>query len=106
MALAAAGCGNSGNSTSSAGAIAAQQNADDMAVQAVTGLAVVGGDVQNVFHDIAVEAPAGPARVAPARALWDTTVTAPGLTYQASAIFYDGSDQPLPGYGPQAVRLT
>jgi hypothetical protein len=51
MALAAAGCGNSGNSTSSAGAIAAQQNADDMAVQAVTGLAVVGGDVQNVFHD-------------------------------------------------------
>jgi len=105
LALAVASCGNSGNSTSSAAALAAQQNADDMAIQSVTALSVVGGDVQNVIRGTP-SAPMAPARIAPARAQWDTTIVVGGITYQASRTFYDASDTPLAGFGPTAVRLS
>jgi hypothetical protein len=105
LALAAAGCGSSGNSTSPNGAVTAQQNADDMAIQTVTALTVVGGDVQNVIQGTP-SAPAGPARMTPVHAMWDTTVVLGGITYQASRTFYDASDNPLPGFGPTAVRLA
>jgi hypothetical protein len=85
--------------------VQAQQNADDMAIQTVAAMDVVGGDVSIAIQGTP-SSPAGPARMAPARALWDTTFTHSGLTYEASATFFDASDNPLAGYGPLAVRLA
>lgn len=81
------------------------QTADDLAIQAATSTNLVGGDVQ---FALATTPPAGPAsarRAAPARALWDTTITWGGITYEASRTFYDALDTELPDYGPLAVRL-
>ncbi len=49
---------------------------------------------------------AATARLAsPARAVWDTSFTWNGITYEASRTFYDALDNELPGYGPLAVRM-
>lgn len=98
-----AGCGNSTKSV--APTTMNQTTADDFALQALASLDVVAGDVQ-VSIVSTPSAPAAPAGVAPARAMWDTTyTTSNGLTYSASRTFYDASDNALPGWSPSAVRL-
>lgn len=98
-----AGC--SSNKVAPGGVAMNQATADDFAVQAVAGLDVVSGDVQ-----VAVSATPPPSpmssRVAPARALWDTTYTGSnGLSYSASRTFYNAADVALPGWTPLATRL-
>ena len=99
-----AGCGTSTHSVAP-GTTVDQGTADDFAVQALASLDVVSGDMQVAIGGTP-SAPAMSARVAPARAMWDTTyTTSNGLTYSASRTFYDDTDTPLPGWSPSAVRL-
>jgi hypothetical protein len=95
------GCGNKVTAPSGTG----QQTADDLAIQAVTSMTLVGGDVQLSIASTPPSAPMSARRAAPARALWDTTVVMNGITYEASRTFYDASDNALPGWDPLAVRL-
>ena len=97
-----AGCGN--KVTAPGGAMTAQ-TADDLAIQAATGLVLLGGDIQLSVSSTPQAPPAAARRALPARAAWDTTVTWNGITYQASRTFYDALDNQLSGYGPLAVRL-
>jgi hypothetical protein len=98
-----AGCGS--NPTGPGSGALNQQNADDLAIQAVTGLVVLGGEVQVMLGSTPAAPQARARRAAPARAMWDTTVTANGITYEASRTFYDALDNELPSYGPLAVRM-
>lgn len=79
--------------------------ADDIAVQSVASLGVVGGDVQFAISTTPQSSPALARRAMPARALWDTTFVYGGITFEASRNFYDALDNLLPGYDPTAVRL-
>ena len=101
--LFAFGCGSSptGPGSDQVG----QQTADDLALQTVTSMTVVGGDVQVALGGTPSAPAAGARRVSPARAVWDTSFTMNGITYEASRTFYDALDNPLPGFGPLAVRL-
>ena len=96
------GCGNK---VTAPGGGVDQQAADDIAIQATTGLTVVGGDVEFAMTTIPLAPQAGARQATPARALWDTTVTWNGITYQASRTFYDAAGGTLPDYGPLAVRM-
>jgi len=96
-----AGCGNK---VTAPPAGMSATTADDIAVQAVASLGVVGGDVQFAISTTPPTlAAARPAR--PARALSETTFVSNGITFHASRTFYDANDTELPGYGPTAVRL-
>jgi hypothetical protein len=105
-----AGCGST-RSTAPA-SFTAQQNADDMAIQAVLSLGVTGGDINGAYSSTP---PAAPQRIAtgttlrhvvtPARAQWDTSYTAGDFTFEASRVFYDALDAPLAGWTPLAVRV-
>lgn len=84
------------------------QTADDLALQATASMAVMNGDLRFAVSTTPQSAPsaaAGARRARTLSALWDTTFTFAGITYQASRTFYDALDTPLPGYGPLAVRL-
>lgn len=82
-----------------------QQAADEIAIQAATSLTVVGGDVELAMTTAPLAPQAGAREARPARALWDTTIVAGGITYEASRTFYDGAGGELAGYGPLAVRM-
>ena len=83
------GCGN--KVTAPAGVMTVQ-TADDLAIQTVTGLAVVSGDVVLAMGSTPAAQPAGARRASPARAAWDTTVVWNGITYEASRTFHDALD--------------
>jgi len=78
------------------------QTADDLAIQTATSLTIVGGDVQYALSTTPQAPPAGARRARPARAVWDTSFTWNGITYEASRTFYDALDNELPEYGPMA----
>jgi hypothetical protein len=109
--LVLAGCGST-RPTNPTG-FAAQESADDMAIQAVLSLQVTGGDINGAYSSTP---PAAPQRIAtgtslrhvvtPARAQWDTSYTSNDFTYEASRTFYDALDDPLVVWGPTAVRVN
>lgn len=96
------GCGNK---VTSPGGGVDQQTADDIAIQAMTSLTVVGGDVEFAMSTTPLAPQAGARQATPARAFWDTTFTWNGITYEASRTFYDAAGGTLPDYGPLAVRM-
>ena len=99
-----AGCGNSAKSTAP-GAQIDQSTADDFAIQAVAALDVVGSDLDGAMGGAAA-APATSPRVRFSRAMWDTSWTASnGLTFSASATFFDENDHELPAWSAAARRL-
>jgi hypothetical protein len=95
------GCGNKVTAPDSAD----QQTADDLAIQTAINVTLVGGDLEFAMSSTPLAPQAGARQASPARALWDTTVVANGITYEASRTFYDAAGAPLPDYGPLAVRL-
>jgi hypothetical protein len=99
-----AGCGNTAKSLAP-GAPIDQATADDFAIQAVASLDVVGSDLDGAMGGSS----AGPAmspRMRLSRAAWDTTWTASnGLTFTASATFFDADGNELPNWSPAATRL-
>ena len=82
-----------------------QQAADEIAIQAATSLTIVGGDVELAMTSSPSASQAGARQARPAHALWDTTIVAGGITYEASRTFYDAAGGELAGYGPLAVRM-
>lgn len=103
LALLLAACGCSDIPVGPGGSVS-ENVADDIAVQAAAGLAVIRIDFQAAAGSTPRAANRS-ARLRPARAMSDTNFTSGGLTYQVSRTFYDGFDIPLPAYGPTAVRL-
>jgi len=97
-----AGCGS--KVTAPGGGMTAQ-TADDLAVQTATSLTMVGGDVQYALSTTPQASAAGARQARPARAVWDTSFTWNGITYEASRTFYDALDNELPDYGPLATRM-
>ena len=93
------GCGSK---VTAPGGDMAAQTADDLAVQTATSLTVVGGDFQVALSATPQAAAAGARQARPARAVWDTTFTWNGITYEASRTFYDALDNEMPDYGPMA----
>jgi hypothetical protein len=81
------------------------QTADDLAVQTATSLTVVGGDVQYALSTTPQAPAAGARQARPARAVWDTSFTWNGITYEASRTYYDALDNELPDYGPLVMRM-
>lgn len=94
-----AGC-SSDKSPTSPGNSAAQDAADDVALQTVTSLQLTASDLNVAVSTV----PQGP--TSPARAQWDTTFTQGGLTFVATRDFFDSGNNLLPGYGPTAVKMT
>jgi len=80
------------------------QTADDVAMQAAANVGVMQGDLQFAISTTP-PALARARQATPSRALWDTTYTYYGITFQASRNFYDALDNLLPSYGPLAVWL-
>lgn len=97
-----AGCGNKVTAPSSG---MTSTTADDIAVQTVASLGIMGGDVQFAVSTTPPASAARTRRARPALALWDTTFVYGGITYEATRDFYDELDNLLPSYGPTAVRL-
>lgn len=81
-----------------------QEGSDELVVQVLTGFTIAGGDLQSALAG-STAAWTALAGASPMAAMWDTTFTTHGLTYQATRTFYDGSGNELPGYGPTARRL-
>ena len=94
-----AGCGSK---VTAPGGDMTAQTADDLAVQTATSLTVVGGDFQIALSATPQASAAGARQARPARAVWDTTFTWNGITYEASRTFYDALDNEMPDYGPMA----
>lgn len=109
LALAAAGCGNRVNAPQP---LAFDQAvADDVAIQSVTNISLLGAEV-NALVSSTPMLPQHGTREAdmyrsgnPTRAAWDTTFTNNGVTWAASRTFYDALDNPLPGWSPIAARM-
>jgi hypothetical protein len=99
--LVAGGCGSDPASPPTG---LSQGEADDFAVSTMTSLQLIGGDLEAVLGGTPLAASA-PARVRPARALFDTTYVWNGITWEASRTYYDAADQVLASYGPTAVRV-
>jgi hypothetical protein len=94
-----AGCSSDKSPTSPANP-AAQDAADDVALQTVASLSLTASDLQVAVGTV----PQGAAR--PTRVQWDTTFTQGGLTYVATRDFFDAGNNLLPGYDPTAVKMT
>src|SRR5262245_8897288 len=103
------GCGSSRPTTP--GGLAAQEAADDMAIQAVLSLNVVGGDLKGAVGStpsrpqlIATGFRVRPLRAASAQ--WETTYVQGGFTFEAQRYFYDVNDVLLADWTPAAVRVS
>ncbi len=108
IAVVVAGCGSS-NSTAPVTGSVTQTTADDLAIQTVASMDLVGGDVQAAVGGTptapARAVPIWPHEARPARTWWDTTYSSSGITFEASRTYYDGSNNVLPGYGPTATWM-
>jgi hypothetical protein len=104
IALIASGCGKSTSSTGP-DAATAQSDADDVASQSVLVLDQIGLDLEGAVAGVDT-GPVESLGPAPISALWDSTFTRDGITIEASRNFYDAQDNPLPRFGPTAVRLV
>jgi hypothetical protein len=97
--VALGGCSND-KSPTSPGNLAAQDAADDLALQTVASVSVTAADLNAAVSTV----PSGAASAM--RAQWDTTFTQGGLTFIATRNFYDIADNQLSGYGPTAYKMT
>lgn len=103
LALLVSGCGEGTRNT--APSPITQDTADDVAINTVAALGILGGDVEGSISASSGLSPQfGPARVRSVQT--DTTFVRDSITFHVQRTFYDALNQPLPAFGPTAARLV